>query len=295
MAWRDQYQQGSFRGATFRTEYHERSGGRRVAVHEFPGRDDPEVEDLGRRARRFSIDCHVIGTAYTSARDALIEALETSGPGLLVHPFHGRMLASVLDYRSTEDTEEGGLCRFSIEFVEAGQPTSAPVAIANGNSSADQAEFVLAVAPAQFAAKFTVKNAAAFVEDAATGLVDGMAGAAQTAAALRGGAGPTLRAFEAGLRFLPDNISGLMRSPIDLGLALVGLVQAVSVLGSGVGRSQKLASLQLMLDWESEAPVFPVRTPQRTREAENRIALLQLFHVAGAAELVRAAGSARYA
>ena len=120
MSWRDQYQQGSFRGASFRTEYHERSGGRRVVSHEFPGRDDPVTEDLGRSQRTFSIDCWVAGADYRADRDALIDALEAFGPGLLVHPFHGSMNVNVLAYRQTEDTEEGGMCRFSIELVESG-------------------------------------------------------------------------------------------------------------------------------------------------------------------------------
>ena len=129
MSWRDEFQPGSFRGAAFRTEGHELSGGRRLAVHEFPGRDEPLNEDLGRRARQFSVDCHVVGSDYRASRDALIEALEAAGPGLLIHPWHGQMMLVVQDYSSNESTEEGGLCRFRISFGEAGLPVAAPVSV----------------------------------------------------------------------------------------------------------------------------------------------------------------------
>ena len=104
MTWRDEYEIGSFRGATFRTAGHERSGGRRIAIHEFPSRDEPLVEDLGRKARQFSIECHVIGAEYRGAREALLTALEDEGPGLLIHPWHGRMMVVALDYTSSEST-----------------------------------------------------------------------------------------------------------------------------------------------------------------------------------------------
>lgn len=293
MGWRDDYQQGSFRGVPFRTETASNRRGRRVASHEFPGRDEPVVEDLGRRAREFQIDCHVVGAEYRSQRDALLDALEAPGPGLLVHPWHGRMMVVVLDAEDSESTEEGGLCRFRITFGEAGMAAPAPVELAAGSDAAAVADSVLAAAPAELGRDFSISGAAAFVEGAAAGLVDGMAGVAQIAAGMRGGVGARLRAFEAGLRFLPANMSGLLRAPIDLGHALVGLVQAVAVL-PGQGRRTRLAPLELMLDWVPTQPVMPERTPQRRREGDNRRALLHLFRAASAAELVRAASTIDY-
>ena len=82
--WRDRYRKGSFRGAAFVTTRGEFAGGRRTVVHEFPGRDEPVNEDMGRRARRFTIECHCIGADYMTARDALLDALEKGGDGLLV-------------------------------------------------------------------------------------------------------------------------------------------------------------------------------------------------------------------
>ena len=50
MPWRDRLLDASFRGAAFRVESHSaEAAGRRAAVHQYPGRDTPYAEDLGRR------------------------------------------------------------------------------------------------------------------------------------------------------------------------------------------------------------------------------------------------------
>ncbi|WP_086733829.1 DNA circularization protein [Erythrobacter colymbi] len=293
MAWRDQYQQGSFRGAPFRTESEERTGGRRVVSHEFPGRDDPVTEDLGARAKTFSIDCHVIGAEFMAARDALVTALEAAGPGLLVHPQYGRMMVVVFDYACSTTTDEGGIARFRITFGEAGQAVAAPVASAAGDDSQAAADAVISQAPEAFAASFSIDAAASFVEDSATSVVRGMGEVSQLAAGLRGGVGPALRAFEAGLSFLPANVTSLLRAPLSLAQSITGLVLAVSAL-SGGGRRTRLQSLEMLVDWEPAEMEAPVRTPQRALEMANRTALTQLFRVVSAAELVRTAGALDY-
>lgn len=295
MSWRTQYQPGSFRGAPFRTAGHERSGGRRMALHEFPGRDEPVVEDLGRRYRQFSIECHVIGADYMTGRDALLDALEAAGPGLLVHPWHGAMMVAVQDFTTSESTEEGGVCWFKIEFVEAGLPAPAPVALASGEAAADAAAVAKLDATTAFATRFTVQGAAGFVEQAAADLVHGMAQVAELAAGLRGGSGPALRAFDAGLRLLPDDLAAQLRAPINLGRAISGLVVAVGALGGAGGRRRRMAPLELMLDWAPATAELPESTPQRQREARNRQALLDLFRTACTAELVRAAAVSDFA
>ncbi len=292
MSWQARYQPGSFRGAAFRSEAHEKGGGRRLAVFEFPGRDEPLVEDLGRKQRQFNLDCHVIGEDYVAARNALEDALEGEGPGLLVHPWRGRMMAVVLDYTSSED-QAGGICAFRITFGEAGQPVSAPVAVPAGQFAAIEADAQHLAAPAEFARRFSIDGAAGFVEASAAALITGMVEVSQLAAGLQGGVGPALRAFDAGLRYLPANLTALLRAPLNLGHSLVGLVSAVSLLGSG--SRNRIAALSRMTDWEPGLPQFPERTQSRVREADNREALLWLFRSASAGELARAVAAAPFA
>lgn len=293
MSWRDQYQPGSFRGVGFRTEYHERAGGRRVVQHEFPGRDEPVTEDLGRSARTFSIDCWIAGADYRTGRDALIDALEAFGPGLLVHPFHGSMMVNAMTYSQTEDTEEGGMCRFSIEFAEAGVAVAVSVELDGAALAGSEADDVLAGAAEQFERGFDIGNVADFVSDAAADLVTGAATLTQFVAAAQGGIGPALRAFDAGLRFLPGNIQSLLREPLRLGQAVAGLVSTVQALGSN-GRVRVESFMRMTAFGDSLKPVIGT-TPSRQRQADNQAAFVHLFTSSAAAELVRAASRTSFA
>lgn len=120
MSWLDNYRQAKFRTAEFFVPSAENSGGRRGVLHEFPKRDLPFVEDMGRKARTFNLEAYVIGEDYFSARDALIEALETEGPGKLVHPYLGTLDVFCTNYSFRETVTETRMARFSMTFVEAG-------------------------------------------------------------------------------------------------------------------------------------------------------------------------------
>lgn len=118
--WRDALQPASFGGAGFRVEADSQNGGRRNATHEFPHRDEPWTEDMGRRARRWSIAGYLIGPNYLKPRDALVAVLESEGPHTLVHPLLGTVQANCDDYIVGERREQGGYCIVEMRFVEAG-------------------------------------------------------------------------------------------------------------------------------------------------------------------------------
>lgn len=124
MAWRDLLRPASFRGAEFHVETGARQSGRRGSLFEFPKRDIPYFEDMGRAARRWSVAAYVIGPDYTEDADALEAALCAEGPGLLVHPTMGEMRVECINYTRGERRHEGGLASFDMTFVEAGSPIS---------------------------------------------------------------------------------------------------------------------------------------------------------------------------
>lgn len=121
--WRLRLRLASFNGVEFHVDVDAKSGGRRNALHEFPKRDIPYAEDMGRRARRFSIAAYVIGPDYVFEADDLVAELEREGPGLLIHPTMGEDLVNVDTYSRTERRERGGIAEFEITFMEAGEPT----------------------------------------------------------------------------------------------------------------------------------------------------------------------------
>jgi prophage DNA circulation protein len=136
--WRDALKPASFRGAQFFCEVGNKSNGRRIVVHEFPKKDIPYSEDMGRRAKTFTVRAYCImssrrGNDYRPMRDALVSALEQNGPGKLQLPTIPAEQVVVTRYRLTEDEKLGGYCVFEIEFAEAG---SAPGALAPSTNTA---------------------------------------------------------------------------------------------------------------------------------------------------------------
>jgi prophage DNA circulation protein len=117
MSFRDRLRQASFRGVPFELEAEEHQGGRRKAVLEVPGRDEPFVQDLGRATQIVRLEALVIGADYDLRRDALLGALERPGTGELVHPNYGTRRASVTEAKVVWTNREQGLARFSITFV----------------------------------------------------------------------------------------------------------------------------------------------------------------------------------
>lgn len=119
--WRTKLLPASFRNVSFYVEEIEDAGGRRLAIHEYPGQDKPFAEDLGRTSRKFSVTGYIVGPDYFAQRDSLRDALEQRGEGVLVHPYGGKKSVAVLDYSMTQSPRYGGMVNFTISFVEAGE------------------------------------------------------------------------------------------------------------------------------------------------------------------------------
>jgi prophage DNA circulation protein len=174
MTWRDQLREGSFRGVPFKFESHDMVVGRRTAVHEYPGRDDPYVEDLGAITGEFSLELFVIGPNYMAARDALIKALNTKGPGELIHPYVGKKTVAVTDGRLSESADEGGMARFSVTFTSTTEPEYPSEITNTGAVVAGRVTAARAAIEQSFGQRVMgyLKGAADFVQQA-TGVLSG--------------------------------------------------------------------------------------------------------------------------
>ena len=166
--WRDNYRRASFRGIAFHAGVIESNYGRRQVTHEYPGLDKPYTEDLGREFNEFIVDGYVIGDDYQVARDALVKACrDTTGPGVLVHPYFGEVSVVCRNLRISESSEEGGMCAISMRFIEDGELLY-PGAVADGLSAVDDAAAgVEGAAEAGFLAKYDVPGLPDFIADAA--------------------------------------------------------------------------------------------------------------------------------
>jgi prophage DNA circulation protein len=174
MGWRENYQQASFRGAIFYVDSIDGQYGRRNVTHEYPDRDKPYTEDLGRKAREFTITAYLVGANYQPLRDALIAACEAAGPGQLVHPYKGRMTVCCKGLTVRESRKDGGFCELQMSFVEDGASTF-PIAVLNlVVATASAASALISAARSDFLSNFSFPKTPAFVAEqlaAVTGVI----------------------------------------------------------------------------------------------------------------------------
>ena len=167
MTWRDAIRSASFRGVPFVVEGSTARFGRRVAVHEYPQRDIPYHEDMGRATRTFTVRGLVGGDGqdYRARRDALLDAIETPGPGQLVHPTYGEMTVVVLSADTTESSRDGGVWRFSLVCQESGALVFPAPTQDTPTASSSAADAVYDAQGDDFLASWTIEDMPDWVAD----------------------------------------------------------------------------------------------------------------------------------
>lgn len=123
---------GSFNGIQFFLDLSQHDTGKRAILHEFPDRNKPVPEDLGRKGKVFKLTMHLIGEDVFSQRDRLLKELNRNGRGELNHPYYGRLLVMVQDVSIREDNKVGRFISVEATFLEAGDllfPTTGEDAI----------------------------------------------------------------------------------------------------------------------------------------------------------------------
>src|SRR5262245_7037860 len=131
--WRDALQPASFRGALFHVETGSVENGRRIVTHEFPKREEPYSEDMGRRPYEYSVRGYCISYVhdeetplyrrdYRISRDLLRKELDREGHGFCPLALLVPLTVLCSRYRLTEEQRLGGYCTFDMTFVEFGIP-----------------------------------------------------------------------------------------------------------------------------------------------------------------------------
>ena len=114
--WRDQLLPASFRGISFLIPQTSVPVGMKGQLHEFPQRDTPFFEQLGKQSQVHKMTAWVIGDDCFDRRDKLIEALNTPGGGELVHPWLGKMQVKAGECEMSHDLMGGGMISFDLTF-----------------------------------------------------------------------------------------------------------------------------------------------------------------------------------
>ena len=110
----------TFRGVPFEVTSGSLKGGRRTVVHEYPQRDNPYVEDLGRATRQVTIEAFVVGDDYIDRGTALLAEIEKPGSGTLIHPWLGEMTVTVTSVSELKFDTGLGAAYLTFVATEAG-------------------------------------------------------------------------------------------------------------------------------------------------------------------------------
>lgn len=277
-----------FRGVAFFTSSTELAGGRRGVKHEFPRRDTPYFEDLGRMARTYPVEGYVLGEDYLQQRDQLVVALEEDGPGELVHPYYGTLRVAVTGFRVRESTDEGGIARFAITFEETEVSAPFPSTVAAGEylvtAAADAAE---EAAGEDFVASYSVLDLAFSALESAASILE------TACSVMMRVLGPVVTATQqlAKLKRVLDRIvlgaDSLVRQPLKVVAAAKDVT--VSLASPPLRPSLGLSALLTAYGFTPEATRPLAVTAIRAREQANYDALVRFLRTLLAIQAARQA------
>jgi prophage DNA circulation protein len=263
--WRDQLHPASFRGVPFHVDSDSMPAGRRTQTHEYPQRDKPLVEDLGRVTREIKLAAFVIGEDCYFQRDNLLNALDKPGAGELVHPWYGRLTATATVCSISHERREGGMVRFDLVFVEDGEKRF-PAGVPNtARQLEDSSESLLESAIARYKAAMAVVNRARL---AVVALQNGIAGVQMAIASeLRQLTGlvSSVEALADMLINAPGNFAAMIRGQF----ASVGGSSRSSGYRWGPSSGGESASLEVDSEFARTVAALPEATPDFSTFAES--------------------------
>ncbi len=209
MMWEGKLREASFRGVPFFVEAGGLTAGRRLQVHEYPQRDNPYPEDMGRAARDITITAFLVGENALSDGERLLQALEASGAGTLVHPWMGQMQVVAQPSRMSQGRDSNGVVQIEFSFVEAGALAFPSGGISTSSISKLQGGLLQDASTKDFLKTFGVDGYPSFVSDDALTSLESSLDAA-------GGNFSYLPGFSGNLNSILADLGGLVGIPSTL-------------------------------------------------------------------------------
>lgn len=283
MSWKKGFRTGSFRGVPFFVRSADDGGGRRKAEHIYGGRDTPWSEDLGRKQKTYNLTVFVIGTDYFKQRDALEEALNKKGPGILIHPWRGSLDVTV-EYRVQHSSDDGGLCYFSLTCTESGHNKTPEVMVDSADNLLVAADRSKVSSTKEFLDKFTLEKVANYVKLDTVEYLAGLVSNIQKSAS------------PLSIESVVSNISkinALLNDPADLGSAVYNLV-ASGTNTKNLSVLRRLAQLRNLFKYEIYSDSTRLDTVGQRQITNNTVALDTLVNNAVSVESAKILALANY-
>ncbi|MBH3449138.1 DNA circularization N-terminal domain-containing protein [Pseudomonas putida] len=118
MSWEDDLLDCSYRGIPMEIMDEDLEAQRSLSQHGVPYKDGEDVEDLGRDARIFNMRAVVFGPNYLFELKMILGALDTIGPGELVHPIYGSVNVVSAGYKVSHRAERPDYAEVALRFLE---------------------------------------------------------------------------------------------------------------------------------------------------------------------------------
>lgn len=309
--WPRTMRPASFRGVPFYVERDQVDTGRRLVVHEFPLKDAPYIEDMGRDTNKISVTAYVIGDDADAQEKALRSACERGGAASLSLPID-RFEVHCESCSRDFSKDKLGLVAFNLKFVREGAGAvvlpsgflAAQVSVASGG-------MVSAVA-LWLASALTTVARIGFVRDAAASELRAIAGTIDVTArsvSLDAALGPAVLAAAADIAATADSLVRVGSVPHQITLTSfsasrpdpgVGtLVQALhdvlDRLRLAVEPNTGARTLQGLSEYDIPAPLNAPRTPTRRQAARNAEVLAQALRLLALASYAEAQAARTFA
>jgi len=286
--WRDQLRPASWRGLACFVEDATASGGRRLAVHEYPLRDEPYPEDMGRRQRRWQVVAYLLGSDVLTLARAFADALERGGAGVWTDPWRGEVDAVVDTYEWGQSSKEGGVARFQIAFLEAGEAAYPTLEADHAAATAAAAAAAAAGARAAFVRGFSVSGLAEAALDDAAAVVGVAAADIKAAAGTVVATASQAAQWARAALMLAADARALVETPSLLADRMLVLLGSERL--AGMTWRQWLA----IADWAPRLKALGT-APQAAAMTTRRAALAALVRRAGVIGAARAAATGNFA
>lgn len=176
----------SFRGVPFEVTSGSLRAGRRTVVHEYPQRDKPYVEDLGKATRQITIEAFVVGDDYIARGTALLAEIEKPGSGTLIHPWLGEMTVTVTSVSELKFDTGLGTAYLTFVATEAGDLEFPATGADTQSAALEAADGLELSAVSKFVDSIDLSIVSEYIDEALSGaLLDvlGVVGSAEIAKA----------------------------------------------------------------------------------------------------------------
>lgn len=279
MSWKDNLRPATFRGFGFFVKNSQVAGGRRAVQHQYPNRETPFTEDMGRAARTYEIEGYVLGDDYMEAKDELLRVLEKNGPGELIHPYYGSLRVQVSEVSVTESTLEGAIAVFSAKFLEAGDDRYPKGANDKGAILSQNVDKALEKAKEEFDEKFSIEDMPAFAINSARDLIGKAQETFDTATKKFGDIAEGVANAAFATRNLVAETNDLLQSPSVLSQRLL---DSFSLMEDAISIAKNKTKSHETFYKFSKDEEIEGDTPIRNKEKENARLFENLMRRAGA-------------